>query len=199
MKTILISQKIFKDKHKQLQFSLEKEWIDYFKNKNVQIIPIFSKTENINIYFKKFKPNYVIISGGSNNIFKNSSEDILRRKIDKKIFDICKKKKIPLLAVCYGFQYIAKLFKGKIVKAKQKPGKDHNIYLNNKIINVNSFHTLASTTLPKHFKIIGIHKDNSIEIAHSKKFNILCMMFHPERKNRSQSIVNNIVFDYLKL
>jgi len=199
MKQILISQRIFKDKHKQLQFSLEKEWIEYFKNKNVQLIPIFSKSENINIYFKKFKPKCVIISGGSNNIFSNSNENILRRKIDKKIFDLCQKKKIPILAVCYGFQYIAKLSKGEIIKTKQKPGKDHYIYLNDKIINVNSFHNFAVTKLPKHFKTIGTHQDNSIEIAYSKKLNILCTMFHPERKNKSQNTINNIIFKYLKL
>ena len=119
MKQILISQRIFKDKHKQLQFSLEKEWINYFKNKNIQLIPIFSKLENINMYFKKFNPRCVIISGGSNNIFSNSSENILRRKIDKKIFDLCQNKKIPMLAVCYGFQYITKLVRGK---KSSKPG-----------------------------------------------------------------------------
>lgn len=199
MKTILISQRIFKDKYNQLQFSLEKEWCSFFKNKNIQLIPIFCNIEDINYYFKKFKPEALIISGGSNSIFSNSSENILRKKIDKKAFEICQKKKIPILAVCYGYQYIAKLFRGKIIKSSQKPGKDHDIYLGKKKINVNSFHNFAVNKLPKHFNIIGTHSDKTIEVAHSKKFDILCTMFHPERKNKSQKIVDNIIFKFLKI
>ena len=50
--------------------------------------------------------------------------------------------------------------------------------------------------LNNQLKATGIHKnDHSIEIAESKKLKVLCMMFHPERMNKSQEVIDN----YLKL
>ena len=42
-------------------------------------------------------------------------------------------------------------------------------------------------------------KDQTIEIAKSQKFKILCLMFHPERKNISQRDIDKIVFSHLKI
>ena len=199
MKIALISQKVFKDKYNQTNFSLEDKWINFFNKKKILLIPIFSKQKNIDFYFKKFKPSFVIISGGSNDIFSTSQENILRRKNDLKLFKISIKKKIPILCVCYGFQYVTKLLGGKVIKSKRETKKNHFIYLNKKRLNVNSYHNYSVKKLPKYFEIIGVHKDNYIEIAYSKKLKLLCTMFHPERKNISQKHVNNLIFKYLKL
>ena len=99
-------------------FSLENKWINLFKKKNIILIPIFSNQQDLNFYFKKFKPSCVIISGGSNNIFKSSQENLLRRKNDLKLLKISIKNKIPILSVCYGFQYIAN------ESIKKETGKD---------------------------------------------------------------------------
>lgn len=131
MMNCLISQRIFSDKHNQIQFSLEKKWINYFK-KNIILIPILTDEKNLKDYFNYFKPRFVIISGGDNNIFNRNKENLLRKKIDNKIIALCKKKKIPILAVCYGFQFIAKKYNSKIQSYSNKPEKEHFIYLKNK-------------------------------------------------------------------
>jgi|TARA_B110000008_G_scaffold198777_1_gene197301 gamma-glutamyl-gamma-aminobutyrate hydrolase PuuD len=199
MKIALISQKIIKDKYNQTNFSLEDKWINFFEKKEIILVPIFSKQKNIDSYFKKLKPSCVIISGGSNNIFDSSQENILRRKIDSKLLNISIKKKIPILAVCYGFQYVAKLLGGKVIKSKKELQKNHYIYIDKRRIKVNSFHNYSVKELPKHFEIIGVHKDGYVEIAYAKKFNILCTMFHPERKNISQKYVDNLILKFLNL
>lgn len=60
MMNCLISQRIFRDKHNQIQFSLEKKWINYFK-KNIILIPILTDEKNLKDYFNYFKPRFVII------------------------------------------------------------------------------------------------------------------------------------------
>tara|TARA_B100000214_G_C23965486_1_gene627503 strand:+ start:1016 stop:1618 length:603 start_codon:yes stop_codon:yes gene_type:complete len=200
MKNILISQRITSDKFNQIHFSLENKWINYLEKKNVNILPIFTSSNNILNTFKEHKPKLVILSGGSNDVFSNSKANVFRRKIDNQILKICKENRIPILAVCYGFQYIARKFGGKLVKSKQKPGVNHIINIKNrKRINVNSFHNYAVISLPKDFEIIGKHSDDTIEIAFNKKLRILCTMFHPERKNGSQNYINKILKKYLKL
>ena len=79
MKIAIISQKVFKDKYNQINFSLEDKWINFFEKKKILLVPFFSQQKNIDLYFKKFKPSFVIISGGSNNIFDFSRENILAR------------------------------------------------------------------------------------------------------------------------
>jgi gamma-glutamyl-gamma-aminobutyrate hydrolase PuuD len=199
MKIALISQKVFKDKYNQTNFSLEDKWLNFFEKKKIILVPVFSKQKNIDLYFKKFKPSCVIISGGSNNIFDSSRENILRKKIDSKLLKISIKKKIPILAVCYGFQYVTKLLGGKVVKSKKELKKNHYIYINKRKAKVNSFHNYSVKELPKNFEIIGVHKEGYVEIACSKKLNILCTMFHPERKNISQKYVNNLILKFLNL
>ena len=132
MKIALISQRIFKDKYNQIHFSLEDKWINFFKKKDIILIPVFSNQKNLDFYFKRFKPCCLIISGGSNNIFKSTYENILRREIDLKLLKISIKNKIPILTVCYGFQYIVKLFSGTIFKSQNEIKKKHDIFINQK-------------------------------------------------------------------
>lgn len=200
MTNCLISQRVFKDKHNQIQFSLENNWIDYFKKKKIKLIPILTDRKNLKHYFNKFKPKFVIISGGDNNIFIENKENLIRSIIDTEIIKICKRKKIPILAVCYGFQFIAKKFKSKIIYTGIESRKKHFVYLkNNKKIEVNSYHNYSVKYLPNEFEVIGTHKNGSIEIAYSKKFKILCTMFHPERKNKSKKYIYNLIIKYLNL
>ena len=59
MHNILITQKIFIDKHNQINWSLEDNWFKFFSRKKVNLIPI-----NSNINNKKkllaFKPKGLI-------------------------------------------------------------------------------------------------------------------------------------------
>ena len=51
----------------------------------------------------------------------------------------------------------------------------------------------------KNFIGIAYSKDKNIEIAYSSKYRILGLMFHPERKNKSQKEINNIIQKFLKV
>ena len=201
MKKILITQKIFKDKYQQFAYSLEMHWYDYFLNKNIILIPI-ADSENFEKKFNQIKPDSVILSGGGDiSKKKGTKENILRDKFEKKLIKLSIKKNIPILAVCRGFQLIADLYKEKLIKIKGHAGTNHLIKVNidNQVenIDVNSYHNYGIKKLPKHFSALGKHSDGSIEIAKSSKYNILCTMFHPERKNKSQLFVNKLIFSHI--
>ena len=107
------------------------------------------------------------------------------------------------MGVCRGFQIISKIYKGKIFKTVNHVKKNHHLNIhNNKFLNkkkllVNSYHNYCIKFLPSNFEIIARHADNSIEAAMIKKKKVLCVMFHPERKNISQSIVDKMVKMFL--
>ena len=206
MHNILITQKIFIDKHNQINWSLEDNWFKFFSRKKVNLIPI-----NSNINNKKkllaFKPKGLILSGGNDlyNIVK-LKENLIRDAHEKKLLKLAIKNKIPILAVCRGFQFVAKFFKCKIFKITKHVRSTHTLKINNKIfgskikiLKVNSYHNYAVSQLPKHFNLIVRCSDNSIEIAKSNKYNILSFMFHPERRNISQKKIDKIVFSHFKI
>ena len=110
-------------------------------------------------------------------------------------------KKIPIIAICRGFQLINHLLNKNIKdidKVKNHRNKKSFIYIKkkyfikNKIL-VNSFHNLQIIKLNNKLKKIAETKDGNIEIAFSKKKRILGLMFHPERYNKDQIEVDKII------
>ena len=106
--------------------------------------------------------------------------------------------------MCHGFHFIAQKLGAKIVKIKKHVRKNHTISLkgyfkSNKKIKVNSYHNYGIYNLPKVFNFSSYCSDGSVEFAEIKKNKILCLMFHPERKNISQRQIDKIVFRHLKI
>ena len=206
MHNILITQKVFIDKHKQINWSLEDSWFKFFGQKKINLIPLNIDTDNKKKLLS-FRPKGLILSGGNDlhNIIK-LKENLIRDAHEKKLLKLAIKNKIPILAVCRGFQFVAKFFKCKIFKITKHVRSTHTLKINNKIfgskikiLKVNSYHNYAVSQLPKHFNLIVRCSDNSIEIAKSNKYNILNFMFHPERRNISQKEINKIVFSHFKI
>ena len=68
MKNIIISPKIILDKNNQINFSLEKNWIDYFYSKNINLISIYQSPIKVG-KLKSLKPAGLILHGGNDIYF----------------------------------------------------------------------------------------------------------------------------------
>jgi gamma-glutamyl-gamma-aminobutyrate hydrolase PuuD len=203
MKNILITQIVNFSKKRGYQYSLSKEWIDYSAKIGINLIPYsynFSKKNLTNL-----KVSGVIFSGGNDlNFLKKKKENYFRDKEEIKLFRFFLKKKIPIICICRGFQLIAHQFGGSIVKTKFHVKKNHKInvikkdFFKKNLLYVNSYHNFSVNHLPRSFEIISRHDDNSIEIA---KYNnkLFCLMFHPERKNFSQKLIDQYFKKILKI
>ena len=192
MRNILITQKVFIDKHGQLNWSLENSWFKYFNKEKINLIPLNFDTDNKEKLLA-LKPSGLILSGGNDLYDKiKLKENLIRDKYEIKLLNLAIKNKIPILAVCRGFQLVTKFFKSKISKTINHVKSTH-------VLKVNSYHNYAVNQLPRFFDLIIRCSDNSIEIAKSSKYKILSFMFHPERKNISQKQINKIVFSHFKI
>tara|TARA_Y100001970_G_scaffold291427_1_gene428544 strand:- start:8241 stop:8855 length:615 start_codon:yes stop_codon:yes gene_type:complete len=189
-KFILISmrQDYFYNK-KELRFCIDTKlinWVLYLGFKPLLVPDI--KTLNIFIKQDKFKIKGILLSGG-NGIEKKS----LRYKIEKKLAEYSKNKKIPLLGICHGLQFINCLEGGSLKKI------DKHIRVNHKIVSkfkypskVNSFHEYGVKKLGRNFEIVAYSKDNNIEAIKHKKYNWLGWMWHPEREKKFNKDLKNI-------
>lgn len=127
MKNIIISPKIILDKNNQVNFSLEKNWIDYFYSKNINLISIYQFPIQVG-KLKLLKPAGLILHGG-NDIYFNKKDkiNILRKKMDNELLKFALRKKIPILGVCFGFQFIADFYGVKMSYSSKHAKTKHNI------------------------------------------------------------------------
>jgi len=189
-KFILISmrQDYFYNK-KELRFCIDTKLIDWVSNLGFQSL-LVPDLNTLNFFIKQntLKIKGILLSGG-NNIDKNS----LRYKIEKRLVDISKNKKIPLLGICHGLQFLNFLERGTLKKIKNHVGVVHKIKSkDNYPLKVNSFHEYGIKKLGKNFEIISISYDNQIEAIKHRKYNWLGWMWHPEREKVFNKDLNRI-------
>ncbi len=123
----------------------------------------------------------LVISGG-NTVYKISKKktDLLRSKFDNFYFKEALKRKISILGICHGAQFVSSIFKSKIQPIKNHVGNHYITYQNKKYL-VNSFHNFGIFDLDKKLEITSFADDKSIESFVYKSKKITGVMWHPER------------------
>lgn len=204
MKNILITQTVLYSKKRGYIFSLSKDWYDYSNKIGFNLIPWDYKI--IPSLLRKKKIHGIILSGG-NDLFNNhkNKENKYRDMMEKKLLKYYLVKNIPILGTCRGFQLISSYFKSITKKCKNHVRKSHNLilakskFIDFKKLTVNSFHDFGVYDLSNNFDIISLHKDQSIEIAEHKSKKLLCLMFHPERHNKTQSKIDKFMKSFFNI
>lgn len=191
----------YKIKNKKQFFYLDIGWRSFFKSLNAKY-KIYKKNLNKNSLLDN---DYLIISGGGDiyNISKNKY-DLKRDNEEIKLIKLFINKKKPIIVICRGFQLLANFYKNKLIRVRNHVNKNHiiklnkNLISNKKKINTNSYHNFGMRKLNKKFSVVGKTKDNLIEIAFLKNKKVLCLMFHPERYNKNQDSINELILNFLK-
>ena len=168
-----------------------------------RIFNFFDKVFKRNCTYKilngsnKIKNEKLIIILGGNTIIQYSKKkrDKYRSILDKKYFSIAQKKKIKIIGICHGAQFLAKLFGAKLKKSTKHVNTLHKVFINKKSIKVNSFHDYIIYRYNKNFIPIGICDDNSLEYFRIKNKKIFGIIWHPERFNKVRHIDTKIFRD----
>lgn len=195
-KNIGITQRIGTDKNGTTYEYLEKDYVEYY-SKYFDLIPISNFVKDLPSYLKKFKIKGFILTGGNNinpNLYgSNETKDDVSNVRDKKerdILDYAISNKLPVLGTCRGCQLINLYFKGKLIGVDKNDhvAKGHSVILDDgKIIDVNSYHQYGFTEkeLGENLDVFAKFGDEIEGIRH-KKYPILGIIWHPERKNIKQ-------------
>ena len=166
---------------KELRFAIDTKLIDWVLTLGFKPI-LVTDLETLNFFSKQelLKIQGILLSGG-NDIEKKS----LRYKIEKRLADISKKKKIPLLGLCHGLQFINFYEGGSLKKINNHVSVNHVIKSKNDYPSkVNSFHDFSIKKLGKNLRVISTSQDGEIEAISHKKYNWLGWMWHPERDKK---------------
>jgi len=204
MKSIILSSKVIIDNHQKINFLIDQDLSNFLNDLNFTVLPSVLKNNKINIKNLKYADGLILAGGGDLFKYKKDKINKIRDNYEKKLFNYFVKKNKPILVICRGFQLVADLNGIKLQKIKNHVRKTHNLKLNNSRfikyskLTVNSYHNYCITKLPKNFLNIASTIDNSIEIAEHKSKKILCLMFHPERKMKSQKLILQSIKKFFK-
>jgi len=173
-----------KKKHDKIYI---KQFNNIFKNiKNVKLYFVKWNTKKLINYIIKKKIKGIILSGSSYRIFNKNIANI-----DLKIFNL----NIPILGLCYGFQFMIKNL-GDINYLNFHLDKKIHIYNKNLIIN-NPFKIKKNKYFFNHYDYIQklpnnwisvIKNKDQIWMAYDKINKHIGIQFHPEKYKKSGRI-----------
>lgn len=203
MKKIIVSSKLYTDKNGTKNILYDSDILSMLNKMQITKFPYLnSKLELVkNIHDAE---GLILLGGGDLYKYKKNDENRLRDKLEKKLINLFLRKNKPILGICRGFQQIADSYGIKLIKKKDHVRKFHRLdlkksrFLKYKNLHVNSYHNYCIFELPNSFNIVSKYKDGSIEIAEHKTKKILCLMFHPERKMKSQTRILNSIKNFFE-
>jgi len=166
-----------------------------------EILSCNSRIKDIQSFADKYDLKGIILSGGPASVYEKGSP-----KIDKELFDWIKKKKIPLLGICYGHQLIAYNEGAKVTPVGRKEyglaeiriSKKEGIFkgLSDKE-RVWMSHGDNVTNLPKEYEVMAKTDDAPVAAYRNKNNKVFGVQFHPEvvHTESGQKMLSNFVYE----
>ena len=204
MKNIFVSSSLKIDKHKNLRLSNSIDWYNFFEKIDCKINTNYSENKN---RIKKFAKNHdalILTGGGDISKFEKKKVNVLRDKFEINLFKNFLIQNKPIICICRGFQLIGSMY-GAVIEKEEKSRKKrkkliiskYSQFIKNKFLNVMCYHDYSIINLPQKFNVISKTEDGSIEIAELKRHKVLFLMFHPERYNKSNKEISNLIKKFL--
>ena len=178
---ILIIPKIIETYKGQFEISVEQNLIYFLKYSFPKSTIEVACDKKI-----RFGLNLIILSGGNTiKKFSSNKRDKLRDDLDKFYY---KKfyKKLPIIGICHGAQYLADKESSTLVKCNNHTSIhdifiDRLIYKKQKLTKIKSHHDYKILSI-KNIKISSLANDKSIESFYNRKTKVAGIVWHPERQ-----------------
>jgi putative glutamine amidotransferase len=145
--------------------------------------------------FNELRFDGVILTGG-NDLYSVTPNKLSEKRdnFEKQLLKYSIDKKIPVLGVCRGCQFIASFFGAKLQKVSNHVAVRHQLtqkYAG--LSEVNSYHHWGIIELPNSFDVLATTSDGCIEAIKHKEYPISAVMWHPEREYPFRSEDSNII------
>ena len=205
------------DKNGDLVDSLENNYVNYLEKFGIKLIIIPNTLIDIDSYLEGLPIQAVILTGGNTphpdlygGKIREGSFSKQRDATEKRLLEIAVDKKLPVLGICRGMQFINLFFGGKIldIMEEMKEVIEHAAVthpieiIGNQVVNllgnkieVNSYHNYAITNevLGSGLKSFAQTSDGVIEGLYHPSLPIAGIEWHPERKSPDEGANEKIV------
>jgi GMP synthase (glutamine-hydrolysing) len=147
-----------------------------------------------------FAPDAIILSGGPHSVYGDNAP-----RVDNRIFDL----NLPILGICYGMQYIANHFGGKVLTAPMSEYGRQSVNFTRGALTDGidgsakcwMSHTDYIAVLPDGFTTVASTPTCPVAAMENLTANIYGVQFHPEvvHTEVGEQILNNFLFKIAKL
>ena len=197
--------------------ALENDYVKYYENFGITLLPIPNVCKDLEKYFDEIPIKGIILSGGNDvnpQLYgkKRENEDFSKHRdgTERRLIEIALERKLPLLGICRGAQYINVHFGGSLIQnIKEKTGVNHvdtthkikitdekaAEFFNKKEYTVNSYHNhgIMKDTVSSELKEFAITEDNIIEGIYHPKRPIAGVLWHPERSGSDKDADRKLI------
>lgn len=150
-------------------------------------VPFCNALRDPTSYLKASALDAIILTGGNDIAVAPNAQSVAteRDKFETSVISHAMNLRLPLLAVCRGFQMLNHVLGGKLSPVTGHVAKGHVISENEfGITDVNSFHGfgISSDGLAQTLMPLATAPDGTIEAARHVELPWTCIMWHPERE-----------------
>ena len=214
MKRALITQRQRTDAHGAAIDVLEAAYVNYFESLGYTVVPVPNHTTSLTNYWR-IGVDLVVLTGGGDvagKYFEPQTDDVdspKRDALEEQLLQGAIKRRIPVVAICRGMQFINGALGGKVshltdLHVARPVGQEHPIVLNGEEVKVNNYHNdgIYKEHLSKKLTPIGMDVENDVvEVYESKTLRILGIQCHPERAisdGVSRQIIDELIRNFVQ-
>lgn len=214
MKRALITQRQRMNAHGETIDVLESAYVSYFESMGYMVVPVPNHTSSLTYYWR-IGVDLVVLTGGGDvagKYFEPQTDDVdspERDALEEQLLDGAIKRRIPVVAICRGMQFVNGLLGGRLshlkeLKVPRPVGQEHPIVLNGDIVMVNNYHNdgIYKRNLSPKLNAIGMDVENEVvEVYQSKMLRIFGIQCHPERPIKdavSRQILDELILKFLQ-
>ena len=191
MKKIVVTQRLTNNEsYFEQREMLDISWGKLFDD--IDLLPIILPYEyNFEKYFKKFKIDGILLTGGNDLNSLNQNELSFKRdNFENKLIKFAINNNIPIFGVCRGMQIIAQYFGSTLKVVYNQVNIKHKLVVNenskylknlNNITEVNSFHNYGIDNLSDELIVAAYCHTGLIKAIEHKEYKIFGQMWHSER------------------
>ncbi|MBN9542966.1 MAG: gamma-glutamyl-gamma-aminobutyrate hydrolase family protein [Alphaproteobacteria bacterium] len=186
--------------YKEYRDSIDPKLIDFLQLFDIQVVLIPNHFANFEAIVNHISCDIVILSGGG-SVNENDTESLDRIHIENYLIDHAIRNNKKVFGICRGMQAILKYFKNPMKSIENHVRLRHNLIDQNGqvVTNVNSYHNNGFNNISdREIDVLYRAPDNTIECIKHSKYNIMGVMWHPEREENFKEFDINLFKGFLQ-
>ena len=179
MKTVGVTQRVVVDPpHSTRRDCLDQVWAKFLLHCGLLPIPVPNSVEAALQICENV--NGIVLTGG-NDLVACGGDAPERDETETALLNLAEQRGLPVLGVCRGMQVILHRFGSRLQKVQGHVTPRHQISIDGRSAEVNSFHNFGATEVHCPLQTWAIASDGVIEAVRHENGRILGVMWHPER------------------